>query len=51
MIPLGEPLEGLPALARHYKQLGDDVDEFTIGVLACLAQTNTRVMQQLLQQG
>ncbi|MEQ8259757.1 MAG: cyclic nucleotide-binding domain-containing protein [Alcanivorax sp.] len=25
MIPLAEPLEGLPALARHYKQLGDDV--------------------------
>ena len=25
MIPLGEPLEGLPALARHYKQLGDAV--------------------------
>lgn len=25
MIPLGEPLEGLPALARHYKRLGDEV--------------------------
>ncbi|MFT6599811.1 MAG: CRP-like cAMP-binding protein [Alloalcanivorax sp.] len=25
MIPLGETLEGLPALARHYKQLGDAV--------------------------
>ena len=25
MIPLGEPPEGLPALARHYKQLGDAV--------------------------
>jgi len=25
MIPLGDSLEGLPALARHYKQLGDAV--------------------------